>query len=147
LIGSDHPVSAAQLSAADWCAHPIDATDRAAIARVAASLKNGAAAVSVALPPSTPRAEAARAIEAGFTALLHAIPRPGTLFITGGETLRSVSTALGATGLTVDGEVVPGVPTSRMRGGAWDGQRVVSKSGAFGDAGFLDRLLRGAVPA
>jgi hypothetical protein len=28
-----------------------------------------------------------------------------------------------------------------MRGGPWDGQRLVSKSGAFGDAGFIARLL------
>jgi uncharacterized protein YgbK (DUF1537 family) len=45
----------------------------------------------------------------------------------------------------VDGEVVPGVPTSILRGGDWDGQRVVSKSGAFGDAGFLARLFAEAV--
>jgi uncharacterized protein YgbK (DUF1537 family) len=73
--------------------------------------------------------------------LLHANPRPGTLFVTGGETLRSLCDALGVTHLDVDGEIEPGVPTSILRGGAWDGQRLVSKSGAFGDAGFLRRLL------
>ena len=63
------------------------------------------------------------------------------MFVTGGETLRDLCGALGASHLEVDGEIEPGVPTSLLRGGAWDGQRIVSKSGAFGDAGFLARLL------
>ena len=46
-----------------------------------------------------------------------------------------------ATGLTVDREVEPGVPTSILRGGGWDGQRIVPKSGGFGDSGLLVRLL------
>jgi uncharacterized protein YgbK (DUF1537 family) len=72
-----------------------------------------------------------------------AIEKAGTLVIAGGETLRRLCASLGVVGLEVDGEVVPGVPTSILRGGAWNGQRVVSKSGAFGDAGFLARLLAG----
>ena len=51
-----------------------------------------------------------------------------------------LTTAIGL-GLEVDGEIEPGVPTSVMRGGDWDGQRLVSKSGAFGDTEFLARLL------
>ena len=61
--------------------------------------------------------------------------------MTGGATLRDLCDALGATRLEVDGELEPGVPTSLLRGGDWDGQRLVSKSGAFGDTGFLARLL------
>ena len=61
--------------------------------------------------------------------------------MTGGATLRDLCDALGVTRLEVDGEIEPGVPTSLLRGGAWDGQRLVSKSGAFGDTGFLARLL------
>jgi D-threonate/D-erythronate kinase len=37
--------------------------------------------------------------------------------------------------------MMPGIPTSVLRGGVWDGLRIVSKSGAFGDAGLLARLL------
>jgi uncharacterized protein YgbK (DUF1537 family) len=80
-------------------------------------------------------------IGATFAARLSHIDRPGTLFVTGGSTLRDLCDALGATRLEVDGELEPGVPTSQLRGGAWDGQRLVSKSGAFGDTGFLARLL------
>ena len=67
--------------------------------------------------------------------------RPGTLFVSGGATLRDLCDALSVNYLQVDGELEPGVPTSIMRGGEWDGQRLVSKSGAFGEAGFLARLL------
>jgi D-threonate/D-erythronate kinase len=73
--------------------------------------------------------------------MLQRTERPGTLFVTGGETLRDLCDALGVSHLEVDGELEPGVPTSILRGGAWDGQRLVSKSGAFGDEGFLGRLL------
>jgi D-threonate/D-erythronate kinase len=121
LIGSDHPVTAAQLAAVPEL--------------------HGTAAFTAALPAGTPRDIACRIITARFVTLLNAIPRPGTLFVTGGETLRALCDALGVTHLDVDGEIEPGVPTSILRGGAWDGQRLVSKSGAFGDAGFLRRLL------
>jgi uncharacterized protein YgbK (DUF1537 family) len=69
--------------------------------------------------------------------------RPGTLIVAGGETLRALCAALDADGLVVDGEIAAGVPASRLRGGRWDGLRIVSKSGAFGDAGLLARLLQG----
>jgi D-threonate/D-erythronate kinase len=121
LIGSDHPVTAAQVAAVPDL--------------------QGTSVVTAALPAGTPRDIACRLITARFVTLLDASPHPGTLFVTGGETLRALCDALGVTHLDVDGEIEPGVPTSILRGGAWDGQRLVSKSGAFGDAGFLRRLL------
>lgn len=124
LIGSDHGVTAAQI----------------------ASLGDGDGAsclVRVTIPPDTARDTAAAAIAgalAGF--LVTQDPRRwGTLFVTGGETLRAICITLGATRLDVDGEVEPGAPSSILRGGTWDGIRVVSKSGAFGDDGFLARLF------
>lgn len=68
--------------------------------------------------------------------------RPGTLIVSGGETLRALCIALAADRLDVDGEIEPGVPTSVLRGGAFDGQRIVSKSGAFGGDDFLARILK-----
>jgi uncharacterized protein YgbK (DUF1537 family) len=134
LIGSDHPVSAAQIAAVPRLHRRLPNADATEIAR-------GTAVVTVDLPAGTPRGEARDIIAARFAALLRAIDRPGTLFVSGGETLRGVCDALGVTRLEVDGELEPGVPTSILRGGAWDGQRLVSRSGAFGDAGFLQRLL------
>ncbi|MDN3568567.1 nucleotide-binding domain containing protein, partial [Paeniroseomonas aquatica] len=101
-----------------------------------------AALVCLALPP-LPRAEAARRIAAGFAALVAALPRPGTLLVAGGETLRAVCDALGAEGLLAQGVAMPGVARSTLRGGAWDGLAVLSKSGAFGPDALWHDLLAG----
>lgn len=143
LIGSDHPTSIAQLSAAWAHVHRIRTGSAAEAAPVARWLERGAAAVTMTLPPGIARAEARKCIAAGFAMLLDHIEPPGTLVIAGGETLRDVCDALGTERLEVDGEIVPGVPTSVLNGGRWDGVTVVSKSGAFGDAGLLIRLLGG----
>ena len=121
LVGSDHPVTRTQLAA------------------VPASLRS--ALVTCDIPPDTDRAAARRRIATQFAARLREVERPGTLFVAGGATLGDLCAALGVAYLEVDGEIEPGVPTSVLRGGAWDGQRLISKSGAFGDAGFLARLL------
>lgn len=121
LIGSDHPVSRGHIAA-------VPNHRRAAV-------------VACDLPAGTDRSAARQQIRATFAARLRQADRPGTLFVTGGETLRDLCIDLGATHLEVDGELEPGVPTSLLCGGPWDGQRIVSKSGAFGDAGFLARLL------
>ena len=137
LIGSDHPVSVAQLVAVP-ALHRLLPGDAQALASL---LANGGAAVTVAIAPGTRRDAACHAIVAHFRSLLDSIKRPGTLMVAGGETLRRLCDALGATRLEVDGEVEPGAPMSLLRGGAWDGQRIVSKSGAFGAPDFLARLM------
>jgi len=121
LIGSNHPVSLAQAGA------------------VPVALQS--AIVRCELPLGVNPSRARSHIRNTFTAYLQRTRRPGTLYVSGGETLRDLCDALGVTHLEVDGEIVPGVPTSVMRGGDWDGQRLVSKSGAFGDTGFLADLL------
>jgi uncharacterized protein YgbK (DUF1537 family) len=121
LIGSDHSVTRAQVAAV-----PRRSRERVVACRLA---------------PGIDRGEARRRISEELATQLGGAGRPGTLFVTGGETLRDLCDNLGVTHLEVDGELEPGVPASVMRGGAWDGQRLVSKSGAFGDSGFLAELL------
>ncbi len=146
LVGSDHPVTAAQLALTGAWHCPVTPDDPAAPARLAAQLaQRGAAAVSVALPPGHKRDHAAAAIAATFARLLDGLPPPATLFATGGETLRSVCEALGATTLAVHGEYAPGVPVSVLADGRWNGVTVISKSGAFGEEALLHRLLNSAV--
>ena len=141
LVGSDQPVAKAQLAVLGR-RHRVMTDAREANQVAGALQQDDAVAVSLAMPPRTPRADAAAHITRVFAGLLGGLERrPGTLFVSGGETLRGLAGALGAASLEVDGEVLPGVPTSVLRGGAWEGQRIVSKSGAFGDAGFLARLL------
>jgi uncharacterized protein YgbK (DUF1537 family) len=121
VIGSNHPISRAQLAA------------------VPNALRGSV--IFCELPLGNDRREARSRIAHEFMALLMRVPRPGTLFVSGGQTLRDLCEALEVTHLEVDGELEPGVPTSLMRGGSWDGQRLVSKSGAFGDSNFLADLL------
>ncbi len=130
LIGSDHPVSRAQLAAV---AARATLPDRTGIA-------GRSVAVDVALP-DLPRAEAAQRIAAAFADLARAIPRPGSLVVAGGETLRGLCEALGTRHLVVETEFEPGIPVSRMEGGLWHGLTVASKSGAFGAPDLLARLL------
>ena len=135
LAGSRHPATLGQLEAAEAWHRPVTpgAIDPPMLPAI----------VTVNLPPDTPATDAAARIAATFRTVLTNVPRPGTLLIIGGATLHAVCQALGATSLLVDGEVEPGVPLAILRGGAWDGQRIVSKSGAFGDKGLLVRLMRG----
>jgi uncharacterized protein YgbK (DUF1537 family) len=69
------------------------------------------------------------------------MPPPGTLIVAGGETLRGLCIALGATALEAVGQIEPGLPRSVLRGGRWDGVDVVSKSGAFGGPNLWRDLL------
>lgn len=143
LIGSDHPISIAQLSAAWKQVQRIGRGSPEEADLIARRLARANIAVAVTLPPGTDRVAATRHIENCFMCLLRSLPRPGTLFVSGGETLRAVCDALGAESLEVDGELMPGIPASVMCGGRWDGLRVLSKSGAFGESGLLVRLLAG----
>jgi uncharacterized protein YgbK (DUF1537 family) len=142
LVGSDHPASVAQLSAAWAYVHRITRGEAEEAAPIARRLGHANTAVAVVAPPGADRLTARRHVGAGFAALLTYLDPPGTLFVTGGETLRMVCDCLGAERLDVDGEMMPGVPASVLCGGQWDGVRVISKSGAFGDAGLLLRLMR-----
>lgn len=101
----------------------------------------GAALVTFALPDGVSEAEAARRIAGLLGRLLPRLEAPAGLFVSGGETLRTVAEALRAEAFVVNGEAAPGLPAARLVGGRWDGVRVVSKSGAFGDAELLARLV------
>jgi uncharacterized protein YgbK (DUF1537 family) len=140
FIGSDQPVAARQHAACGAVALRI--AEAGSEGRITAMLRErGAAMVGFALPDATPRADAAARIAATIGALVAALPRPGTLLVAGGETLRAVCRALRVDALDAIGLVAPGVPRARLRGGPWDGVDVVSKSGAFGgDALWRDLL-------
>jgi uncharacterized protein YgbK (DUF1537 family) len=66
-------------------------------------------------------------------------PRYGTLLLTGGETAVAVCRALGATGLVLGGEIEPGLPHGRLRGGPFAGLAIVTKAGGFGEPDVLVR--------
>jgi len=89
--------------------------------------------------PALPAAEAASALRhlaRECTAL-----RSSALFASGGDTLAALADAAGAARLDCLGEIMPGVPLSRMAGGCWNGVAVVSKSGGFAAGDVLMRLF------
>jgi uncharacterized protein YgbK (DUF1537 family) len=140
LIGTDHPVTLRQLREVEPWRVVFDPEDAAGITAIT-QLEKGAAVVTVRIPDVAKRHRAASHVGAGFTKLLAEVPRPRTLFVTGGETLSRVCAALGAEALEVQSEIEPGIPVSVLRGGKWDGMRVISKSGAFGNEGLIRRLI------
>lgn len=141
LFGSDREETEAQLAACGFLRlvlsygsrHPQLIMDRLA--------RDGAVMANLELPPGTAREAAAARIAETFARLTDGIPRPGTLLVAGGETLKALCLSLSVERLDVTGEITPGLPRSTLRGGRWDGLSVVSKSGAFGVPGLWSDLL------
>ncbi|WP_334173940.1 four-carbon acid sugar kinase family protein [Pseudoxanthobacter sp.] len=65
----------------------------------------------------------------------------GALLVIGGDTLSTVLGWSGAAALVCTGEVGPGVPVARIRGGFFHGRRLVSRSGGFGGPDHIRALL------
>ena len=145
LFGTDHPVTRQQLSAVSQHVFAVQPAEPKAATAIAEAMRSrGAAFVTFALPAGVTRAGARDAIDTTMADVLPRLPRPQTLIVSGGETLRTVCSILGADHLVVDGQIAPGIPSSRIRGGAWDGVRVISKSGAFGASDLLRTLVEHA---
>lgn len=69
---------------------------------------------------------------ASFVAVVLEKARPASLFLTGGDTAHAVLDSLGARGIRLSKEIVPGMVLGRLIGGTADGIFVVTKAGAFG---------------
>lgn len=65
--------------------------------------------------------------------------KPTALILSGGETARAVLKAAGVDSLDVSGEIEPGVVRSSA-GDRLGGLTIVTKAGAFGDTGTLERI-------
>jgi uncharacterized protein YgbK (DUF1537 family) len=145
IVGSHHSATRAQLDRVEdsrpelWIAVREGAAEAEEVRGCLAA--RGAALVTFLLPDYMFDAEATRRLEAILAELLPQLDPPAGLFVSGSETLRGVAAALGAEALDVLGEIGPGLPASRLRGGLWQGLPVVSKSGALGDADLLARVL------
>ena len=93
------------------------------------------------LPDGLTSRAASERIAERIQTLLPLIPRFPTLLVAGGETLRAICIGSKADRLMAESEYSPGVPRSRIVGGRWRDQTVISKSGAFGKPDFLASLL------
>jgi len=65
----------------------------------------------------------------------------GSIISSGGDTSLAVLKALGAKGIRLDTEIVPGVPVGQLIGGMAEGMTIVTKSGGFGKADCLIRTI------
>ena len=147
IIGSRHHVTSRHVASLRHAIGPlcvslasIDAV-ASAVTEVAAALRTyGRAVLTFDLPPLS-AAEADTVYRATFSRLRDSIPPPGNIVVVGGDTAYRLMRALGATSLSVVGQRAPGVPVSRIRGGAWSGASVISKSGAFADAGLFSEFI------
>jgi uncharacterized protein YgbK (DUF1537 family) len=143
LVGTDHAVTAAQIEhfAGRYAEGHIviDEDLPGARKQLAARIRRSAPSL-ISVVAAGSREAAARHINGALAALLEDLPVPGTLMVTGGETLRSVCNALRANLLTVTCEFEPGLPVSRLRGGPFHGLTAISKSGAFGAADLLLKI-------
>ena len=59
------------------------------------------------------------------------------VLISGGDTASAVCRAAGSTRISLNAEILPGIPRGVFAGGALDGVAVATKSGAFGEPGAL----------
>jgi uncharacterized protein YgbK (DUF1537 family) len=140
VFGSDHPTTSAQLAACDGIM--VRTADiRRDLDRISRRLDDGIALVKLETPGIFSRAEAAQHFAHQIMHLGQSLDPPKTLLIAGGETLKALSVAVGASVLQVSGRLEPGVPQSVILGGSWAGVDVISKSGAFGSPGLWRKLL------
>ena len=68
--------------------------------------------------------------------------RPSGVFLTGGDTAISFIRSLEASGSWIDTELALGIPMMRLRGGPFDGLKIVTKAGAFGGQDAISYALR-----
>jgi len=64
------------------------------------------------------------------------------LTLIGGDAAVKIMDALGASGVRIDAEILPGVPIGIVIGGPHDGLRVVTKAGGFGDINTVVNIIR-----
>jgi len=64
------------------------------------------------------------------------------LVLTGGETAFRTLKEMGGFGAKIEGEVLAGVPSCRLMGGRWNGLRVVTKAGGFGNEEGLITIIK-----
>lgn len=103
--------------------------------------------VVLALDPESPAGAAtdpqalAAALGKAAVVLVGARPDLG-LFLIGGDTAYRVLTGLGAEGIDLGDEVLPGIPRGRLLGGPGEGLPVASKAGGFGGPEAVLQTIR-----
>lgn len=148
VVGTDHPVSVAQAGVLERQPGIACRTLEAGTLRAVASPPDLEAAPAMllrfAIPADATREAARRTIAQALRDEVARLPRPGLVVATGGETVRALSEALGATRLDVLAEHEPGIPIAIWGDGCWAGTPILSKSGGFGAQDLFARVVASA---
>lgn len=137
-------------SAADgpWDVHRETAAAAGIVARLAGG-STGATALVTLGEESAPSAEEDRRRSARLNGLVGAVVRQIAaklplrgLVLTGGDIAAAALKALGATGIRLGPEVLPGIPLGWLVGGTSEGLPVVTKAGGFGAPDALEVAAR-----
>ena len=146
IVGTDHPVSLIQIAHLRD-RHPgrvvtFDADGLSSAARIAEALAASGSCLAVADPgEAVDREAAAGLIAACLGDVFGRLPPPDMLTVSGGETFLALCRGLSTDHLLLLGEYAPGLPVSRLIGGAWHETVALSKSGAFGSEDLFTALL------
>ena len=140
IFGSDHRTTSLQLAACEPVVIRTSDVTRD-IDRIEQTLAMGAAFVKLETSAISRNLVAER-FSREIASLSRLIDPPGSVIVAGGETLKAQMVAVGARALRLLGRLEPGIPKSVIEGGSWSGVEVVSKSGAFGAADVLRKLLK-----
>lgn len=73
---------------------------------------------------------------------IHAGGWSGVMVLSGGDTAMGVCRSLGAVGIYLETEVLPGVVLGRLVGGPCEGLPVITKAGSFGEEDVLCQISR-----
>jgi D-threonate/D-erythronate kinase len=150
IIGSHHPVTLAQVERLAKVRPQamvrlgLGEDPDPPVARIGRLLgEAGAAALILPVPDGTGAHIAGPAFDRAFARAAALLPPPAGLIVSGGATLHRLVQVLEARALLCEGEILPGIARSTLEGGRWAGAVVVSKSGGFGSADVLTRLIGG----
>lgn len=148
VVGTDHPVSVAQAGVLERqpgiACHTVAVGTRSEGATPSVVAAAQAVLLRFAIPADSTREVARRMIAQALRDEVDRLPRPGLVVATGGETVRALSEALGATRLDVLAEHEPGIPIAIWGDGRWAGTPILSKSGGFGSQDLFARVVASA---
>jgi uncharacterized protein YgbK (DUF1537 family) len=132
-LGSDHPVTVEQQKCL-LAGAPVDSLDAASAvpADIGSAFRSGRHVLL-----RIPRGKVAPSSLRGLIEDC----RPALMFVSGGDTASLVCAALAIHAIEMRCELAPGIPAGVIRGGAWAGAAIATKSGGFGTPGDLLRVL------
>ncbi|MGE0005345.1 MAG: four-carbon acid sugar kinase family protein [Parvibaculaceae bacterium] len=136
IVGTRHPVTRDQVERILAAGLAVDAAEHAA------APGNGRPLLMAPSLSASSAIDAERRLRASIPHIDIPEPRETSFLVTGGGTLSILLEAVAADFLECHGQVVTGVPVSRVRGGRWNGVTILSKSGGFGAGDLMLKLLR-----